>query len=392
MVDQSRARVVVLAPDGISPILARTIGQFDMECVRKIPEWLEKGSQPDVKLLVVDPAVKGELLITEALEASNKNPEVKEKPRLVFLSKPIKIDRFKVFDIGCDDVIESSVSDTDLIARLHKSLINHVANVQLQSKLNQANLMAHTALVGSSHLGASVKFLLNASQCGNFDELGLSFFNASEIYGISCSLQIRGHFETKNMEANGLAKDLESQLMNELKDKGRFVDFGSRCIINHFAVSLLIKNMPVDESDCISLKENVHTLIEGVAGRVQALDALRMAELNSELIVKLAESMNGLMTGVEESYRRAMASCVENVNMAAIQVEEAMSNLDLNEQEQGPIKEVMSELVKVTQMLCDENKTTDDNLRKIIVKMDRLSKTESGVENFNLIQELISKF
>jgi len=150
--------------------------------------------------------------------------------------------------------------------------------------------------------------------------------------------------------------------------------------------------MPVDESDCISLKENVHTLIEGAAGRVQALDALRVAELNSELIVKLAESMNGLMTGVEESYRRVMTSCVENVNMTAIQVEEAMSNLDLNEQEQGPIKEVMSELVKVTQMLCDENKTTDDNLRTIIAKMDRLSKTESGVENLNLIQELISKF
>jgi hypothetical protein len=49
------------------------------------------------------------------------------------------------------------------------------------------------------------------------------------------------------MEANGMDKSLESKLLLEMKDQGRYVDFGHRSVMNYGAVSLFLKNMHVDE-------------------------------------------------------------------------------------------------------------------------------------------------
>ena len=99
----------------------------------------------------------------------------------------------------------------------------------------------------TSDLGVNIQFLIDANQCNNLDELGMSLLQSVSNYGIKASLQLRSEFGIKNMEHNGMAKDLESALLWELRDDGRYVDFGKRSVMNYEQVSLLVKNMPLDD-------------------------------------------------------------------------------------------------------------------------------------------------
>ena len=66
------------------------------------------------------------------------------------------------------------------------------------------------------------------------------------------------------MEANGMAKDLEAHLLDELKDVGRYYDFGKRSVMNYENVSLLVKNMPIeDERRYGAIKDNIFSLLQG---------------------------------------------------------------------------------------------------------------------------------
>ena len=117
--------------------------------------------------------------------------------------------------------------------RLNKAVFNKIANDQLQSQVKMANEAAFSAMADNSKLGINVHFLLDSFSCTNLDELGQQLFQALNNYGLKCSLQMRGRYETKNMEQNGMAKDLEAQLLSELKDSGRYYDFGKRSVMNY---------------------------------------------------------------------------------------------------------------------------------------------------------------
>ncbi|MFT6113862.1 MAG: hypothetical protein ACJA10_000798 [Oleispira sp.] len=192
-------------------------------------------------------------------------------------------------------------------------------------QLAQANEMAFIAMSDTSDLGVNIQFLLDVNQCDNLDELGMRVFQALKSYGISCSLQLHSQFAVKNMEANGLMKALESRLLEEMRDQGRYVDFRHRSVTNDESVSLLVKNMPIDdEKKYGAIKDNIFSLLQGTDARIQALDTLENLALEKSLVRSLTIKMKGLMSSVDESYQCVMKDIADVVEDMADNIETSM--------------------------------------------------------------------
>jgi hypothetical protein len=182
-------------------------------------------------------------------------------------------------------------------------------------QLAQANEMAFIAMSDTSDLGVNIQFLLDVNQCDNLDELGMRVFQALKSYGISCSLQLHSQFAVKNMEANGLMKALESRLLEEMRDQGRYVDFRHRSV----------KNMPIDdEKKYGAIKDNIFSLLQGTDARIQALDTLENLALEKSLVRSLTIKMKGLMSSVDESYQCVMKDIADVVEDMADNIETSM--------------------------------------------------------------------
>lgn len=195
-------------------------------------------------------------------------------PLLVLTNGVSPEEKLKAFEVGCDDLIDINIATVDEInARITKSIFHRIANEQLQKRLELATETARNAMVDNSDLGANIQFLLAVNDCDNLDQVGQQFFSTIERYGLRCSLQMRSTLGIKDMEAHGMAKDLESQLLFQLKDSSRYIDFGVRTIVNYGRVSLLIKNMPVDDPEKYgAIKDNTFSLLQGLNARILALE------------------------------------------------------------------------------------------------------------------------
>lgn len=291
---------------------------------------------------------------------------------VVYCPQGVSVDPLLAVNAGVDDIIDASMANIEIAARLQKEIFHKIANEQLKSRLRQANDMAFSAMSDTSDLGTNVQFLLHCHECENLDELAQLLFRSLVNYQIKCSLQIRSAFETKNVEENGLAKDLESRLLWELKDDGRYIDFGRRCIINFGCVSLLVKNMPTDDKRYSAVKDNVVSMVQGMDARVHSIDGGRMLAMEKEVMEGLSRKMQHVVEQVDEGYQSVMSSSAELVESMSVYVEDAMMFLDLTEQQEDVFSKIMSDGVVKINELFNQGVKIDTSFRKLISQLNRI--------------------
>ena len=287
-------------------------------------------------------------------------------PVIIYCSSSTPVDAMALFDAGADDIVDAGINRQDLLARLSKSVFHTIGNRQLKSRLKQANEMAFSAMSDTSDLGVNIQFLVHCHECNNLDELAMLLFRTLSHYQLSCSLQLRSEFEVKNIEENGLAKDLESRLLWELKDRGRYVDFGRRCVMNYGQVSLLVKNMPDDEKRFGTIKDNVFALLQGADARVKSIDSSRMLEMERDLMKGMSTKMQDVMEQVDERYQEVMRRCADLVEDMAVRVDEAILFLDLTEDQENTFSNIMQMGVTSISELFNEGVKIDESFRKLI--------------------------
>jgi CheY-like chemotaxis protein len=290
---------------------------------------------------------------------------------VVLLVENISLEtQISAYEVGVDDCISTHEVFDVIVTRLQSTIFNGIANKQLKTQLKAATDVAMTAMSNTSDLGCNIQFLLDSHQCENFDQLGQLLFQSLNHYGLKCSLQMRGRFAVKNMEANGMEKTMESQLLSELKDKGRFFDFGYRTIVNYSSVSLLVKNMPLDDDMRYGIiKDNIFALVQGVEARIKALDTqsslLKERQMQANLLVEMKQEIQQL----DESYKALTNNVAGVVNTMATSIEDSMATLLLTDAQELVLHDHLEQGRNAVCDYFEKSAGMDDGLKEIIDKV-----------------------
>lgn len=364
---------VLVMGDANNDSLVGLLGkQYELEHVESVDDCIRQVLADDVKLVLLNIVDNLQPVWLNVCRQLKDTPSVTDTP-IVILARDSELDsKMAYYDAGCDDYVNSE-SMSELQARLMRVIFNKVANDQLKQQLQQANEMAFIAMSDTSDLGVNVQFLLDVNTCDNLDELGMRVFKSLQSYGINCSLQIRGRHTVKNMEANGMAKEMESVLLQECKDKGRYVDFGRRSIMNYGSVSLLVKNMPMnDDKKYGAIKDNVFSLLQGADARVKALDNLESLAMESLLVKRMAGQMRDLMKHVDSSYKGVMKDIADVVETMADGVESSIQFLGMDERQELALQKIMETGIVDTNRIFNQGMRMDEGLREFLEQVDNV--------------------
>ncbi len=383
---------LILASHSLEQVETALNGGYQVEYCDAAEAALQHRELAQVRMILIDIASFGAVGSVEACKHIKEAEQGADIP-VVLMGAGASLDsRMDAYEAGCDDY----VTDTDmqeLRARVDRVMFNKVASDQLKVQLKQANEMAFIAMSDTSDLGVNIQFLLDVNNCDNLDELGMRLFQALKNYGLNCSLQMRGRYAVKNMEANGMAKELESALLMECRDQGRYVDFGKRSIMNYGKVSLLVKNMPMNDSKKYgAIKDNVFSLLQGAHARIEALDNIYTMQLESKVVMQLAESMRGLMRTVDDSYQHVMQDIAGVVETMAAGVEHTVQFLGMDEYQEKSIQEIMETGISETTRVFNQGVRIDNGLTQLLEKIDSVMSSEHGdTRELNQLLELLEE-
>ena len=366
-------KVVVLGCMDVPSCVEQLGDQFEVLVAASYEQSLPLVESSAVKLIILMDDDEDGTDSLSLVRQFHEYPDTAEIPLVLLALKAQSLEtRMAFFDAGCDDHIQGE-SPFELQMRLMRVIFNKIANDQLKQKLVQANEMAFIAMSDTSDLGVNVQFLLDINHCDNLDEAGMRLFQALKSYNINCSLQIRSRYGVKNMEANGMAKELESTLMTECKDKGRYVDFGRRSIMNYDRVSLLVRNMPVDDKNKYgAIKDNVFSLLQGLDARLNALDNVESLKLESQLVGRLTSRMRELMEEVDEGYHVTMTHIAGAVEDIADGIEREIQFLGMDEAQERAIQKIMEDGIRETNQVFNDGLKLDKGLAEFLGEVEQV--------------------
>ncbi|MGH1372807.1 MAG: DNA-binding response regulator [Cellvibrionaceae bacterium] len=357
--------------------------RFDITCVFTPEDLLSLARELTYKVVVCDLSSTQPVDLS-ACEQMLSDEVMGDLPLVVLASSNELSDKLAAFELGVADYLGPDIPVEEICARISKTIFHQVASEQLKDRLDSANETAFTVMSDNSDLGSNIQFLLGVNHCDNLDQLGQLFFRALGNYKVTCSLQMRSLYEVKDMEANGIAKDLESQLLFQMKDGGRYIDFGRRTVVNYGQVSLLIRDMPVDDDRRYgAIKDNTFALIQGVDARLKALDEHHKLLEEKQALQKLSLDVKTVMTNIDDSYQDVMRHIVDTVEDLADKIHRRIPSLALSEEQENFFEEVADHCVAETNKIFNQGLHVDEVFQRLSDNMDR------ALESLDDIDELV---
>lgn len=224
---------------------------------------------PDIILLDVEmPGINGYEVCDRLrnLDASKNIP-------IVFLSSLSSLrERLQGYEVGADDFFVKPFEAEYLRARINVLIKYHQEKKELQQQYEFAESTAMTAMTGSGELAMAMKFLENSLSYQSIDDLAQGLQDCLAQISLNCCAMIIEKDQYLWYSSDGSVSPLEKELIEMCDKEARFLDFGERTIINFPRISLLVKNMPLDDMERYGrIKDLLPILLSAVNSKVNSL-------------------------------------------------------------------------------------------------------------------------
>ncbi len=284
-------------------------------------------------------------------------------------------DRIKGYDCGGDDYIIKPVQHGELLAKLNVLFKNSNKLDELKTDYKSAFDTAMQAMTSASELGVIMQFLDTIVTTETFDELAHEILSTGTSLGLNCSLQLRHKSGVLSVCNDGEIKPIEAELFDTAKDKGRFYDSGPKTFVNFDNISLLIKNMPLDDPNTYGrIKDYIAPFVNGADARIRGIESeieLRqkhkiLQEAISETNIGIKEA-NEKLDGLKDLDNKILTDLVN-------EIESELASLKLESENEAKIVAIVEEKKGMLLAPHDEGLKIEHIFERIIAKLSQATK------------------
>jgi len=222
---------------------------YHIESAERGKEALNMLSVRDYDIVLLDvnmPEMDG-YQVCAAIREGQRNSQIP----VIFVSALNTLDdKLKGYAAGAQDYIEKPVMLPELIQKIDLAVAQSKQLKSLDDQAKFATQTAMTAMSNNSELGIIIGFMEESFKTENNHELLKAITGSVAQYNIDCCVQLRTDFHAIHAtSAAPEASRLEQDLLEKAKDADRIVTLGKRGIFNSLRVSILIRNLPVNNEE-----------------------------------------------------------------------------------------------------------------------------------------------
>jgi CheY-like chemotaxis protein len=254
-------RVLVVDDDQSTRILHRTAlsVQFDVETAGSGREAVQicKARIPDLVLLdVMMPEMDG-------YETCRLIREFTDIPIIFATANDTLAEHLKAFDAGGDDIITKPLVREILLRKVSLAIQHKHEKSSLAREKDTLQSMAMNFLSAVGESGVLQQFMQASLTCSTPDELGRHLVTAISNFGLDCSVLIRNENSPAVLTSHKEANEIERAILEQAATMGRIFQFKQKLVVNYDQVSVIVNNMPMDESEKTGrLRDNITMLAE----------------------------------------------------------------------------------------------------------------------------------
>ena len=254
-----------------------------------------------------------------------------QKPHIVILSADSDDAVVKeAYELGVGDYIVKPFNVTAFYERLLRFSRDLEKIAALEEQDATIHSMTETVMKQAASYGNGLELISRLNSCHDAEALCDTVLQNFLGQGFHCAIQVRTPDETLSFDVDvSECSDIELQIFELLRAKGRIYNFGKRCIFNDEHVSILIKNMPLEGT------QSYDSMLDVAAKLIPAINArfISICEHNSLVAAKesLPKALGMLSEGVNEM-EMEKRQLMESIEM---QIGMSFHHLDMDEDQEA---------------------------------------------------------
>lgn len=294
---------------------------------------------------------------------------IAQNSSLLIIKQNPDINDAELYRLGADIVFSEDVHPESLQAWLTRKLQQIEARKQLQMDAQSAAQTANIAMTNSSELGRVIHFVESTFDLHSSQGLALGIFQLLQTIGLKSSIDFRwsgGDEDTFNCDG-GSVGDAEKLILQEFYNDGRIIDFGCRTLVNYPKVSLLVKNMPVDDEESYGrIKDLLPIILGSVNEKLEMLDQERTMYANSCETVEVFQQFKNSTFKLAKIQNDNNTRDMKELSEMTQGIFERLPGLGLDEDQESYIeKSLQGALDKIAVSFQDSAKNTADFLTMV---------------------------
>jgi len=320
-------------------------------------EIFDDGPMPDVVLLdVMMPGMDG----FEVCKKIRERWSASELPVIFISALDGQEDRLKGFDAGGNDYLTKPIIVDELRKKVELTVEHRTISKRLQQEADFVRSTAMAAMSTAGELGVVLEFLRHSFNAQTPLALAQLVVNTMLSYQLNCSIQLDMGGERVELGENGPLTPMEVGVIETLKTKGRIFDYQQRTVINYPNMSMLIKNMPVDEPERYGrIKDNAALIAEGADARVTSMkiaNELEGKELKLKKVINNTSEVLGHITERHQVHKQGTREIMDELLSA---LEASFMSLGLTEPQEEHLLKISNEAIEKALSLYDQDAKTD---------------------------------
>ncbi len=371
-----------LAVRSLSSVYEVRVASDGDEGISLAEEW-----SPDTILLDVEmPGKTG----YEVCEIIRRTPSISRIP-VIFLSGNSSLrEKMLGFEVGADDYVVKPFEAELLRAKVARIAEGYAEHNALDQKAKDVQRMVFDALTSSAELGKALRFVEHTYSLHNFDELAVALFKVMGELGLVTSVVFLSNTGARYYSSNSSEiSPLERDLLQLMHQQGRFIDFGCRTFINYRQVSLLVKNMPLDNMERYGrMKDTIPFILGAVDGKVRALDLHQTLLGHSANMSKSVDAIGKILDNLTKNVMAGNDHINDIISFLLTDLDFHLPRLGLEADQEKFIVSKITSAFEDTVSHMKNGLQIGDSLRDVVRLLEHLAIQQQHLIDLNFIEQI----
>lgn len=342
------------------------------ECLARL-----QASVPDLLLLDVElPGMDGyELCRKIKGQAALANFPV------IFISSRDDLEsRLQGYEAGGIDFLVKPYNIPELRQKVDLALATSSDKSTLIQQMEDSETLTSLVMANLDEYALLIKFLRTINECPDYRGVAQALLDMLGSYKLESAVQVRvGSFEF-TLGAAGENSPLEVSVIRHVRSLGRIFEFKNRAAFNFHRLTVLVNNMPIEDSDlCGRLRDHLAIAVESADAKLENLQNRADKERTEKRVGQMLKSVTEAVSEFSRKYDSARYQGTELTESMLDQLLRAFTNLAMTDTQEEHILSIVRSKAYDLVELYDFGDETQETLKALVVQLNGvLGIAESG--------------
>ncbi len=341
---------------------------------------IEKAKELDPFLIILDIDDKNSNRL-KCCQLLSSTPEFKNTPIIIATLNHSIEERILGYEAGAYGYLEFPLDLHHLKNKIAAFIRHDETATQMSSEVKMATETALSAMVGNNELGQAIRFVEKTYAINSFNGIAESFFGVTNTLDLKCVIFIKSAEGDHYFSSENNVLPIESELLQRMhEDADRFVDLNQRTLIFYPRISILIKNMPLDNMEQYGrIKDLLPSMLGAADARVVSLDTAEALTRQTDSVSSTFEQVRDTLAAVSMDFSDNQKKNMETMSKMLSELDYHIPGMGLEEDQEAYLLKRISEAVTDASEIKESNKKLHNSFATISMLLDHLSQQQSEI-------------